>query len=78
MLPEMSSTSTSQTVNNALELIERDLQDAAVTAIERIDAVLASKPEDPRPLRLRAAFLHNLVAQIDKNRDRRATTPLGF
>jgi hypothetical protein len=78
VLYELGSTSTSQTVNDALELIETDLQEAVVTAIERIDAVLASKPEDTRALRLRASFFHQIAAQIDKNRERRPSSPLNF
>lgn len=59
------------TVAQALDLIERDMRKAALTAIGRITSVLEGNPAETRVLHLHAGELHDLIARIDGNRERR-------
>lgn len=54
-------------VNNALDLIEAELKPALMIAAERLNAVLATYPDDTAVVHSHLSDVHALAARIDKN-----------
>lgn len=66
-------------VNDTLTAVEADLKAACVTAIARINEVLAADPyADTQALHRQAQRLHEICGDIDNNRARREQFPDGL
>jgi hypothetical protein len=69
---DLSGISHSPKVNAQLDLIETELKTAIVTAIDRLNEVLASNPNDTTILHDRLSDLHQLARNLDRNKEKRA------
>lgn len=58
-------------VDAALTAIEAELKVALATAAGRLHDLLVTEPQDTMPVHSHLAVLHGLMAEIDRNRDRR-------
>jgi hypothetical protein len=59
-------------VNAQLDLIEAEFKAAVLTAIDRLNDVLAGKPEDTQVIHDHLADLHTIASEIDRNTEKRS------